>query len=115
MTFDGSCETQDFLNKAERNDADELASLLALLDRVSKHGPPKNQEKSRDVGGDIFEFKSKSLRLCWFYDADRMIICIHGFGKPTKKVQDREIKRAGELRAAYFNLKVKSTIPIEIT
>lgn len=113
MTFDGLCETQDFFEEAEKNDADELASMLALLEHAAEHGPPKNKEKSRDVGEGILEFKAKSLRVCWFYDAGRMIICTHGFGKPTPKVQTREIKRARELRETYFNLKVKSVVPIE--
>lgn len=110
----GICATEEFLAEAEKNDPDELSSLLALLERTSKHGPPKNKEKSRDVGGDILEFKSKSLRICYFYDKGRMIICTHGFGKPAKKVQNREIKHAMKLREQYFNLKVKSEIPLEI-
>ena len=106
------CELLSFFEKAERDNADELASMLALLEYVAEHGPPKNKEKSRDVGEGIFEFKAKSLRVCWFYDAGQMIICTHGFGKPTKKVQDREIKRARELRDTYVNLKVKSLIKV---
>ncbi len=113
LVFDGSCETEDFLAQAEQDDADEVASMVALLDRTAKHGPPRNKEKSREVGDGIFEFKSKSLRICYFYDSGKMIICTHGFGKPAKKVQDREIKRAGTLKQTYFNLKVKSAILIE--
>jgi hypothetical protein len=109
----GGCELQSFFEQAERDDADELASMLALLAHAADHGPPKNKEKSRDVGDGILEFKAKSLRVCYFYDAGRMIICTHGFGKPNPKVQTREIKRARELRETYINLKVKSAIPIE--
>lgn len=113
LVLNGTCETQEFFTKAELDDADELASLVALLERSSKHGPPRNKEKSRDVGGDFFEFKTNSLRVCYFYDKGRMIICTHGFGKPQKKVQNREIKHALELRKLYFNLKEQSPIPIE--
>jgi phage-related protein len=113
LVFDGSCETEDFLAQAEHDDPDEFASMVALLDRTTKHGPPKNKEKSREVGDGIYEFKSKSLRICYFYDSGKMIICTHGFGKPAKKVQDREIHRARALKQTYFNLKVKSEILIE--
>ena len=113
LALDGSCETEEFFEQADRDNADEFDSLIALLDRAAKHGPPRNKEKSRDVGNDVFEFKAKSLRVCYFFDKGRMIICTHGFGKPARKVQNREIKRAVELCKLYFNLKAKAPIPIE--
>ena len=113
LVIDGKCETESFLAVADKNDEDEWASMLSLLDRVSKHGPPKNEQKSRDVGGDVLEFKAKSLRICYFFDAGRMIICTHGFQKPTKKVQNREIKQAIKIHSLYLEMKKKGKIPIE--
>ncbi len=109
---DGHCAVEEFLSSVEKNDLDALDSLLALLERMANHGPGHNKQKFRDVGNDIYEFKAKHLRICWFYDAGRMVICTHGFGKGAKKVQSREIKDAGKERKAYFEAKKITKIPI---
>lgn len=114
LVVDGDCQIEDMLAALERDDADLVASAVQLLDRVANHGPPKNKEKSRPVGDGIFELKPKRLRICYFYDANCMIVCTHGFEKPPRKVQDREIKKAVELRETYFNLKANNNrIPIQ--
>lgn len=111
LEIDGACATQQFLEQAEKQNEDEADSMLALLDWSAKSGPPRNKEKCREVGDGIYEFKAKSLRICWFYDEGRIIICSHGFYKPTKKVQNREIKQAGKLKVAYFAAKKTGPIP----
>lgn len=111
LEIDGTCATQQFLEEAEAKNQDEADRMLALLDWAARSGPPRNKEKCRAVGNGIYEFKAKSLRICWFYDEGRIIICSHGFYKPTKKVQDREMGQAGKLRAAYFAAKKAGPIP----
>ena len=113
LVRDGVCEMEHFLSEIERKDEASASSLLTLLERSSIHGPPLNKEKSRDVGGEIFEFKAKQIRVCYFYDANRMIICTHGFHKPTKKVQNNEIKAAKKLRQKYFEEKSNGLVKIE--
>lgn len=103
--LDGACATQQFLEQAEKQNEDEADSIVALLNWAAKSGPPRNKEKCRDVGDGIYEFKAKNLRICWFYDEGRIIICSHGFYKPNKKVQKREIKQAGKLKDAYLEAK----------
>ena len=105
LDINGACATQQFLEQAEQQNEDEADSMLALLDWTAKSGPPRNQEKCRPVDNGIYEFKAKRLRICWFYDEGHIIICSHGFYKPTPKVQNREIKQAGKLKAAYFAAK----------
>jgi|SRR5664279_1524956 len=111
LEIDGACTMQQFLEQAERLNEDEADSMLALLDWTAKSGPPRNKEKCREVGDGIYEFKAKSLRVCWFYEPGRIIICSHGFYKPTKKVQNREIKQAVTLRAKYLAAKQAGPIP----
>ena len=103
----GRCATLDFLNQMKNNDAGEHAKLLALLTRSADHGPPRNEEKSRPVGDGVFEFKTKRARVCYFYDAGKLIICTHGFGKPSPKVQDAEIAAAKETMVRYFEAKAQ--------
>lgn len=98
----GNCSVEEFLSEVEKNDQDALDSMLALLERMAAHGPGHNKQKFRDVGNDIYEFKAKHLRICWFYDAGRMVICTHGFTKGTKKEQNRAIKEAIKDKVAYF-------------
>jgi hypothetical protein len=104
-----TCELKDFL---ERLDEKEMAGLLGRMSRDADHGPPRNEEQSRDVGGDVFELKFKAIRILWFYDAGKIIICSHGFFKGAKKIQNANIARAQERRNAYQDQK-KLGKPIE--
>ena len=112
LVRDGHCSTEEFLSEVEKNDQDALDSLLAVMERTANHGPPHNQQKCRAVGNGIYEFKPKYLRVCWFYDAGRMVICTHGFTKGTEKMQNDAIKKAVKEKNAYFE--AKKTMKIRI-
>ncbi len=109
----GDCATKEFLEQAESQNKDEADSMLALLNWTAQSGPPRNKEKCRNVGDGIYEFKAKGLRICWFYDAGRMIICSHGFCKGTQKVQNRELSQGRKTRDEYFAAKNAGPIPIK--
>ena len=113
LVRDGACDVEEFLAEVESLDPDEADKVLALLERSARHGPPRNKEKSRCVGGKIFEFKTKSARICYFYDAGKMIICANGFYKPQPKVQDQQIKEAKARYEAYLIAKTNGQIEIE--
>ena len=92
----------DFLNELEEDDADEHARLVRLLEFVGDNEPPRNKEKCRQVGPGIFEFKTRGgVRVLWFYEANRLIICTHGFPKSQEKRLSREVKRAEEWMKKY--------------
>jgi phage-related protein len=93
---------EDFLNELEASDADEHARLVRLLEFVADNEPPRNKEKCRPVTKDLFEFKTRGgVRVLWFYDANRLIICTHGFPKSQEKRLSREVKRAEEWMNKY--------------
>lgn len=113
LVCDGTCKTTEFLSDVESNDPEELDKVMAFLERCATHGPPKNKEKSRPVGGGIFEAKTTTTRICYFYDAGKMIICTHGFYKPQPKVQNSEIKAAQKTLKNYKIAKSIGPIKIE--
>lgn len=100
------CELRDML---ARPDASQLAlRMLTLLRRqLPASGPPHNEEISKHLVGDIYEFRKTpgrgpALRVLWFYDEGKIIVCTHGFWKTTRRTPAPEIERARKLRDEYL-------------
>jgi len=72
--------------------------MLRLLSLTSEQGPPRSVELSHKIAGEIWELIAGRLRVLWFYDEGRVIVCTHGFVKRTRKTPTSEIDRA---QAAY--------------
>ena len=109
----GNCELYDYLqenlepsleNKRKKESAD-AAGMVRLLKLTSKHGPPRNKEKSNYLEGKIFEFKHNQLRILYFFDERKLIVCTHHFVKKQPKAPKKEIKRAKELHKLYLQNK----------
>ncbi len=109
----GDCELFDYLDKAiediteinskeTKRKLSEAATMVNLLERTSQHGPPKNKEKSRFLENNIFEFKHNQLRILYFYDAGKLIVCTHHFTKKQQKTPKKEIKRAKKMHELYL-------------
>ena len=90
----------------------EAARLMSLLNHVVHNGPPKNDQKCKSWGNKIFEFKTKKLRLSWFWDVGCLVICSHGWVKKSNQTPPGEIDRAIAAQAAYFDAKAKNQIRI---
>ena len=106
------CDTLEFLEQLERDSNSDANRLLYLIIRTANHGPLNNAQQLRSLGDGIFEFKaSNTARLLWFYHANRIIICTHGFsGKRGKgKTPRREINRAKEIRQKYLEEKTNAS------
>ncbi len=77
--------------------------MLALLEHVAAHGPPKNRQKSNDLGEGIFELKpTDQIRLLYFFDDGRRIVMTHGVVKKRQKMDRVEIGKALDLRGRYL-------------
>jgi len=87
--------------------------MLQLLERVAASGPPRNTDISHKIQGDIWEFIKGRLRVFWFYDEDRVIVCTHGLVKKSQKIPKREITRAEQVRMAYVAAKRAGALMIE--
>lgn len=109
------CYLLDFLYELDERYSNDIDRLMSLFDTIAhdNEGPrllPK--EKSHEIGKEIWEFISGRLRIAWFYDQNKIIICSHGFVKKSQKTPKNEIKRAVSYKAKYFDAKSKGEIKI---
>lgn len=97
----GDCPLLRFLAELEGDLERDGRRMLALLDRVSQHGPPRNVDVSHQVGDGIWEFIQGRLRVLWFYDSGRLVVCSHGFVKKSRKTPALELERARRCQQEY--------------
>jgi hypothetical protein len=96
----------DFQQEALRRSPKEWPKLVRILDYVVEAGPPKDMEKSKPLREAIFEFRTKGgLRLLWFYDEGRVVICANGYIKQGQKTPPQQINEAIEWKKKYFEAK----------
>ena len=76
----------------------------------AEQGPPRNVEVSHKIAGDIWELIAGQLRVLWFYDEGRVIVCSHGFVKRTRKIPSGEIDRAQAACQEYRAAKKTRTL-----
>jgi phage-related protein len=109
----GDCRLLDFLAGLEGALAKQRTRLLALLNRVAQSGPPRRTEQSHKISGEIWEFIEGDLRVLWFYDEGRVVVCTTGFVKKSRKTPESELSFAkGEL-ARYFAAKARGALVME--
>ncbi len=106
------CELLEFLEGLGQTLQKDSDRMLALLGRVAMEGPPRNTEISHQIKGKLFEFIQGRLRVLWFYDEGRLIICTSGFVKKGQKIPRGEIDHAIRLMNGYFKDKKKAQIQI---
>ena len=106
------CELLEFLGGLDQTLQKDSDRMLALLGRVAMEGPPRNTEISHQIKGKLFEFIQGRVRVLWFYDEGRLIICTGGFVKKGRKTPRREIDHAIRLMDDYFEDKKKAQIQI---
>jgi phage-related protein len=88
--------------------------MLRLLSFAAEQGPPRNVEISHKISGEIWELIAGRLRVLWFYDEGRLVVCSHGFVKRTRKTPPGEIERAQTSYDAYQAAKKARNLDVEI-
>lgn len=106
----GKCLIEEFLVDLKSLSPNDWKRIVSMIARTAEHGPPRDEEQCRALEGDraegLFEFKTRGgVRVFWFYDQDRIIICTHGFIKKKQKTPPGEIERARLIRRRYFEEK----------
>ena len=94
------CPALEFINRMTES---SRKSMLGVLRRHADFGPILNEQKSRQLRDDIYEFKSRQGdRLLWFYSPSHrgLTIITHGFHKGARL--RTEIERAIALRLEYL-------------
>ena len=97
----GDCELLEFFAELMRTPTQPLP-MLHLLERISVDGPRQLSDLvSHQIDGPIWEFIRGDLRVLWFYDAEKVVICSHGFVKKRQKTPKSEIEKAKAAHARY--------------
>lgn len=87
-----------------------------MMDQHAQHGAESFNTKQChyvDQEAKIYEYRKGRLRLFWFEDAGRVIICTHGIVKKTQKTPGKEVSKAKRIQREYFEAKAISGIEIE--
>lgn len=87
--------------------------MLQLLERVAQAGPPRNTEICHKIQDDVWEFIKGRVRVFWFYDEGRVVVCTHGMIKSTQRTPKSDIEHAVRVKAEYFSAKQQGRLVIE--
>lgn len=109
----GDCQVLDFLYGLEGKLAKQRPRMLALLDRVAEGGPPSDAERSHKIAGAIWELIHGDLRILYFFDAGRLVICTTAFVKKSQKTPNDEVVRAEAAASRYQNAKKAGRVEVE--
>ena len=105
----------EFEQEARSREPREWPKIVRIIDHTADNGPPRDEEKSKPLREGIFEFRTKGgLRLLWFYDEGRVVICVNGYIKQGQKTPNAEIDAAIQWKNKYFTAKRSGTLK-EIT
>jgi len=103
----GECQTLNLLMSFEKGDKKRrkhARALLAMLrEYVPVFGAPKATERCEPLEDGIYAFRSPAsqIRILWFYEKGRVIICTHAFLKPGQRLDRTQLDRAKRIRAGY--------------
>lgn len=107
----GGCPLRDFIDRVETDSPSDYDQVMAQLRWAAANGPPRNDKKSRPLADKIFEFKTRGgIRVPYFYDKDRLVICTEAMRKPKKTELRAVIARALATRERYFEAKRRGAV-----
>lgn len=101
-----------FLENLGANYRSNRDGMLNLLERCAEHGPPRNADLKHQLDEGIYELIKGQLRVVFFTDAGKLIICSHGFLKRSRKVPRKEIDAANQARRQYQNARDANQLEI---
>lgn len=114
----GNCELLQFLSGLDSAYEENVNALLALFDDIS--GKPEGPQglaskKCHTITSDnkIWQVSVGRLRVAWFYDGDKIMICTHGFFKDSQETKKSDKRRAQNLRNEYLKDKAGKNIAFE--
>ena len=107
----GGCPVQEFIDRLETDSQSDYDQVMAQLRWAAVNGPPRNDKKSRPLADKIFEFKTRGgIRIPYFYDQDRLVICTEALRKPKKTELRAVIARALAARERYVEAKRRGAV-----
>ncbi len=107
----GDCQVVEFLSDQPSNLEANRDRLIALFDYVVEKGPRLlPEDRCHQLADDIWEFIAGRLRIAWFYDEGKLIVCTHGFVKKSQKTKKSDIQRAVDAKKLYFKEKEQNNV-----
>jgi phage-related protein len=104
------CDLRSFISGLASNLKGDGRGILALLKRIAQKGPILNPEISHKIEGNLFQLRQGRIRVLYFYDKGKIIICTHGFIKKSSKTPDTEKEQAKFVMKKYFEDKESGAI-----
>jgi len=97
----------DAINFLDSIDSKAARKIIYNIDKASYTHDP---ELFKKLSGEIWEFRTrfsnKQYRMLAFWDRTKdkktLVICSHGFIKKSRKVPDKELSKAQQIRMEYF-------------
>jgi len=102
-------------NELHEDSSPHARKMRALIQHTARNGPPHDPRKSKKLRDDIFELrtgpkKGPKLRVFYFYDAGKMVICTHSVWK--REAVPEEIDRAVAWKNRYLLAKQRGEVEI---
>lgn len=109
----GDCRVATFLDEINSVGGADAHQMQALIAIVARNGPPRNERRSRRLDGPIYELKTRSgIRIPYFYDDGRVVVCTEALRKPKQAELRRVIQRAAATHARYLRAKQRNALVV---
>lgn len=108
------CTLLDFFNELGPNLEKDMHHMLGLLEEVASNGPPRNTVICHKIQGDIWEFIKGRLRVFWFADEGRIVVCTHAIVKKSNKTPQADIAQAVRICEQYRAAKKRDALKVEV-
>lgn len=105
------CQVDGFLSTLPPNMEKDGVAMRRLIAYVSEHGTRDLPiEVCHNIADDVFQFSKGRIRVSWFYDNGKVIICCHASVKKKQKTPANVIAISVECMRSYKLAKAKSAI-----
>lgn len=109
---DGACPVLDYIAELETDDPKKSRKVTSDLTDFAPNSSNATwiaQEFSTDLGDGIYEFrwngKGGAPRVLWFYDANQLVVCVHGTTKKARRLSPEDMALAKKRQEEYFAAK----------
>ena len=116
MKRNGSSELEDFLDGLSGNFDANVAGVLAMMEQHCNYGSEQfntSQCHYVDQREQIYEYIKGRIRVFWFEDDEKVVICTHGILKKSQKTPRQEIQRALKIKANYMQAKKDGSLSLK--
>src|SRR5579863_3928949 len=104
---DGHCEMTEFLESLDDVETDRIDRYMK---RTVEIGLILNPEQSKSLGNGRHYWRTRGgVRVFYFTDAGRVIVCTNGYIKKKRKLDPNEIEQLDKWRMKYLEAKQNNT------